>query len=207
MKVLSKYMFNPPNKDNACEVVAENVHPINTTQLKIIPFARDYSMFSLFNYKLNCCQLFGGMEVTGKNCTLFSNYTMALGYKRIRDEKTYQLSARVFGDKGALAKSFVGNVYVGTAHGDAQNAMAVALEHQLKDGHTKLMFSGLWHLTEPGHATPAFVKGKCDTDGQFALSYSQRFNKNIAGILTVGGNMNTTCDPATMNYGYKVTVS
>ncbi|GFE52857.1 eukaryotic porin, putative [Babesia ovis] len=207
MKVLSKYVFNVANSTNGCELAAENVCPVNTSQVKILPFARDFSAFSIFNYKMDCCQVFCGTEVTGKNCALFSNYALGLGYKRQRDDRTYQFSARLFGERGTLAKSLVGNIYTATAHGDAQNAMSVALEHDFKSTNTKLMFAGLWHLTAPGNTTPAFVKGKCDTDGQVALSLFQRFNSNLAAIIGVEFNGKESINPAAANYGFKLLLS
>ncbi|ORM41170.1 uncharacterized protein BXIN_0378 [Babesia sp. Xinjiang] len=207
MKVLSKYAFNVTKGTNTYEVAAEHVHPMNTSQIKILPFARNYSAFSLFNYKRECCQVFCGTEVFGNHGSVFSNYALGLGYKREKDGRSYLVSARLFGDKVDLAKSLVGNLYAGAAHGCAQNAMSVALEHEFKTAQTKLAFGGLWHLTVPDHPTPSYVKGKCDTDGQIALTLFQRFNKNLAAAIGVEFNGKESVNPAAARYGFKLFLS
>ncbi|GIX62197.1 eukaryotic porin protein [Babesia caballi] len=207
MSVHGKYAFDISKGSKTCELVAEHVHPMNTSQLKVLPLVKSFSAFSLFNYRMNCRQLSCGTEVTGNDCNAFSNYSFGLGYKNTHKEKTYVVSARLFGEKDNLVKSLVGNIYAGTSHGSAQNALSVALEHNFSDAATKLKFAGLWHLTEPDHPTPAYVKGKCDTEGKIALTLFQRFNKNFAAAVGVDFNGKQPINPSNANYGFKVLLS
>ncbi|GBE59493.1 eukaryotic porin, putative [Babesia ovata] len=189
------------------ELAADHVLPVHSCQVKVNPFARDYSAFSLTRLNLCSGQLLVGTEITGRNCAFLSNYTSALGYKKEREDKTYAVSARLFGARGYGLTSLLGNVYAGKAHGSAQNAFSVALEHSFKDTNTKLRFAGLWHITEPNHPNPAYVKGKCDTDGNFAVTVFQRFNNTVAGALGVSFNAKESLSPSNVNYGLKMVVS
>ncbi|CDR96442.1 hypothetical protein, conserved [Babesia bigemina] len=207
MTVHAKCEIDVPKGTYSGEVAADHVLPMNSSQLKVQPFSRDYSAFSFTNFKLNCGQVYAGAELTGKNCSLLTNYTGALGYKKQRDDKTYLVAARLFGAREYGLTSLVGNIYAGRAHGCAQNALAVALEHSFKDTTTKLKFAGLWHITEPHHPTPAYVKGRCDTEGNFAFTLFQRFSSNLAAAVGVDFNAKESVSPSTANYGFKMMLS
>lgn len=203
----AKYAFDAAKKSNSLTMTAEHTLPWNVFQFKLMPCSNMYSAFSLFTYKANCWQLNGGAEVNGKRESLYSNHVFGLGYRNNHMGKTYVVSARMLGDQATPVKSIVGNAYAGTlnGNGNVQTALSVAVEHMLDDASTKLKFAGLWHISD-GY-TPAYVKAKCDSDGQVAVTLFQRFNQKLAAAVGVNFNAKENVNPINANYGLKFFIS
>lgn len=207
LSLYSKYAFDSIKKSSALTLAAEHVLPFNTTQFKYLPFVNQYSAFSLFTHNGGNWSLSGGAEVSGGVNGVYDGHVLGVGYKNSCHGKTYMLSARIFGGKEAAMNTLVGNVYAATAKGNAQNALSMALEHRFEDATTRLRFAGLWQFTDGTTANPSYVKAKCDTDGDVAVTYFQRFNEKLATAVGVNFKAREDATLANASYGFKVLIS
>ncbi|KAK1444870.1 hypothetical protein BgAZ_107760 [Babesia gibsoni] len=203
----SKFAFDTAKKNNVLTLAAEHALPFNTTQFKFFPYEDKFSAFSMLHLKGNTWTLTAGGEVTGLKKDPYGSHVVGAAYKNACCSRTYQLAARVFGDKEVPVKTVVGNVYASAARGFGQNAFAATVEHKLEDASNKLKFAGLWYMAGGTANAHCYLKGKCDSDGQVAVTVFQRFNERLAAAVGIDFNAKTQPALTNVNYGFKFLLS